>query len=76
MLGLYEQLESELELSGFFHPPEKKKAMVRNLRVAFGRARFTDQEARTFRGIITALVKGRGRTLERLARAKPLTPRS
>jgi len=71
MLGLYEHLEDELETSGFFHPPEKKPAMIRNLRVAFGRARFTDQEARTFRGVITALVKGRGRTLERLARRPP-----
>jgi tRNA/rRNA methyltransferase len=66
MLGLYEHLERELETAGFFHPPEKKPAMVRNLRVALGRARFTDQEARTFRGVITALVKGRGRTLARL----------
>jgi tRNA/rRNA methyltransferase len=67
MLGLYGHLETELEISGFFHPPEKKPAMLRNLRVALNRARFTDQEARTFRGVITALVKGRGRTLERLA---------
>jgi tRNA/rRNA methyltransferase len=41
--------------------------MVRNLRVALGRARFTDQEARTFRGVITALSKGRGRVLAKLA---------
>lgn len=67
MLGLYEQLEDELETSGFFHPPEKKPAMVRNLRVALNRARFTDQEARTFRGVVTALVRGRGRHLARLA---------
>ena len=67
MLGLYEHLEAELETSGFFHPPEKKPAMVRNLRVALGRSRFTDQEARTFRGVITALVRGRGRHLARLA---------
>jgi tRNA/rRNA methyltransferase len=66
MIGLYEQLESELETSGFFFPPENKPSMVRNLRVALGRARFTDQEARTFRGVITALVRGRGRTLARL----------
>ena len=70
MLGLYEHLETELEASGFFHPPEKKPAMIRNLRVAFNRARFTDQEARTFRGVITALTRGRGRTLERRARTK------
>ena len=71
MLGLYGQMEEELETSGFFHPPEKKPAMIRNLRVALNRARFTDQEARTFRGVITALTRGRGRTLERLAGRKP-----
>jgi tRNA/rRNA methyltransferase len=68
MLGLYEHLEEELEFSGFFHPPEKKASVVRNLRVMLGRARFTDQEARTFRGVITALTKGRGQTLARLAK--------
>ena len=67
MIGLYEQLEAELETSGFFHPPEKKPSMVRNLRVTLGRSRMTDQEVRTFRGVITALVKGRGRTLARMA---------
>jgi tRNA/rRNA methyltransferase len=67
MLGLFEHLEDELETSGFFHPPEKKPAMVRNLRVALGRARFSDQEARTFRGVITALSRGRGRVLAKLA---------
>ncbi len=68
MLGLYEHLEGELEFSGFFHPPEKKASVVRNLRVMLGRARFTDQEARTFRGVITALTKGRGQALARLAK--------
>ncbi len=67
MMGVFEHLEGELERSGFFFPPEKKPSMQRNLRVALGRARFTEQEARTFRGVITALVKGRGRTLAKLA---------
>jgi len=67
MLGLYEQLEGELDASGFFHPPEKRAGMVRNLRIALGRARFTDQEVRTLRGVITALAKGRGRVLAKLA---------
>ena len=67
MIGLYEQLENELETSGFFFPPENKPSMVRNLRVALNRARFTDQETRTLRGVITALVRGRGRTLQKLA---------
>ena len=66
-MGLYEQLERELEVSGFFHPPEKKEAMVRNLRAALGKAGFTDQEVRTFRGVITALSRGRGKVLAKLA---------
>ncbi|MGC1301011.1 MAG: TrmH family RNA methyltransferase, partial [Caulobacteraceae bacterium] len=75
MMGLYEHLEGELEFSGFFFPPEKKPSMIRNLRVALGRSRFSDQEARTFRGVITALTKGRGRTLARLAeRGEPVPP--
>jgi tRNA/rRNA methyltransferase len=72
VVGFYEHLEDELEFSGFFHPPEKKPAMVRNLRVAFGRARFTAQEVRTLRGVITALTKGRGRVLARLAAQNPM----
>lgn len=67
MLGLYEHLEHELGSAGFFHPPEKRPSMVRNLRVMLGRARFTEQEARTFRGVVSALSKGRGRVLAKLA---------
>ena len=70
MLGLYEHLEAELDAAGFFHPPEKRPSMIRNLRVALSRARFTDQEARTFRGVVTALAKGRGRVLAKLAAKK------
>ncbi len=70
LVGLYEQLEGELDEAGFFHPPEKRPSMVRNLRVALGRARLTDQEVRTWRGVITALSRGRGRVLEKLARQK------
>ncbi|HEY1425204.1 MAG TPA: RNA methyltransferase [Caulobacteraceae bacterium] len=70
MLGLYAHLEAELDAAGFFHPPEKRPSMIRNLRAALGRARFTDQEARTFRGVVTALSKGRGRVLAKLAAQK------
>ena len=71
MMGVFQHLEAELERSGFFFPPEKMPSMQRNLRVALNRARFSEQEARTFRGVITALVKGRGRTLARLAAETP-----
>lgn len=70
MMGLYEHLEGELDEAGFFHPPEKRPSMTRNLRVALGRASFTDQEVSTFRGVITALSKGRGRVLAKLAAQK------
>ena len=70
LLGLYAQLEAELETAGFYHPPEKKPSMVRNLRVPLARARLTEQEVRTFRGVITALSRGRGRVLAKLAAAK------
>lgn len=70
MLGLYEHLETELEEAGFFHPPEKKPSMVQNLRAALARARMTDQEVRTFRGVVTALSRGRGKVLEKLARQR------
>ncbi|ACG77405.1 tRNA/rRNA methyltransferase [Phenylobacterium zucineum HLK1] len=68
LLGFYEHLERELETAGFFHPPEKTPNMIQNLRSALGRARFTDQEVRTLRGVVTALSRGRGKVLEKIAR--------
>ena len=67
IVGFYEQLETELDAAGFFHPPEKRPSMVRNLRVMFGRAGLSPQEVRTMRGVVTALAKGRGRVLAKLA---------
>ena len=59
-LGLFEHLEKALQRSGFFFPPEKKPLMVQNIRNALTRAQLTDQEVRTFRGIVRALENGRG----------------
>jgi tRNA/rRNA methyltransferase len=70
LLGLYEQLEGELDNAGFFHPPEKRPSMVRNLRVVLARSRLSDQEVSTLRGVVTALSKGRGRVLAKLAEKK------
>ena len=67
LVGMYEHLETELEAGGFFHPPEKKPSMSQNLRVMLGRAGFSAQEVATFRGVIHALAKGRGRLLARMA---------
>ena len=70
LVGMYEHLERELDEGGFFHPPEKKRSMSQNPRVMLGRAQFTEQEAATFRGVIHALAKGRGRVLAKLAAKK------
>ena len=67
LVGMYEHLEAELDNGGFFHPPEKKRSMSQNLRVMLGRAAFSEQEVATFRGVIHALAKGRGRVLAKLA---------
>lgn len=74
--GMFEHLERELDEGGFFHPPEKRPSMVRNLRIMLGRAAFTDQEAATFHGVVAALSRGRGRLLEKLAARKSADPAS
>jgi tRNA/rRNA methyltransferase len=65
--GLYGHLEADLDEAGFFHPVEKKPSMVRNLRAIFARALLNEQEVRTLRGVVTALSRGRGRVLAKLA---------
>jgi tRNA/rRNA methyltransferase len=70
LVGMYEHLETELEAGGYFYPPEKKPSMSQNLRVMLGRAAFSAQEVATFRGVIHALSKGRGRLLARMAAKK------
>jgi len=58
--GLMGHLEAELEAAGYFHPPEKRETMTRNIRAALTRAGFTQQETQTLRGVVKALAKGRG----------------
>ncbi len=61
LVRMFEHFEAELERAGFFHPPEKTELMKGNLRNAFIRGQWTEQEVRTFRGAIKALAIGRGR---------------
>ena len=61
LIGLFAHLERELDAGGFFFPPEKREAMVRNLRAMILRSGLSDQEARTIRGMIVALVKNKYR---------------
>lgn len=58
--NLFLHLEQELEHGRFFHPDDKAPLMKRNLRSIFLRARLTQQEAQTLRGVIKALTIGRG----------------
>jgi tRNA/rRNA methyltransferase len=60
LLGLFEQIEAELDARGFFKPPEKRPSMVQNMRTMFTRMGATEQEIRTLRGIVKALVQVRG----------------
>ncbi|MCB9988839.1 MAG: RNA methyltransferase [Rhodospirillales bacterium] len=53
---LFERLESELEAHHFFRTAGQKPIMIRNLRTALGRAEMSEQEIRTFHGIISALI--------------------
>lgn len=57
--GLFEHMERELDRSGFLYPPEKRPTMVRNLRNMLHRMQATEQEVRTLRGVIAALVRPR-----------------
>ncbi len=57
LMGLFRQLEAGLDAGGFLYPPEKRPSMVRNIRNMITRAGWTEQEVRTFRGIITALIR-------------------
>lgn len=58
--GFFGQLESELDRGRFYHPPDKAPLMRQNIRAPFLRARLTEQEVRTLRGVIKALTIGRG----------------
>jgi tRNA/rRNA methyltransferase len=60
LFALFEHLETELDRAGFLRPPEKRPSMVRSIRNMFHRMHATDQDVRTWRGIIAALTRARG----------------
>lgn len=55
LTGLFEHLEGVLDQTGFFTTPDKRPSMVNNLRTALTRGRFTSQEIRTLRGVISSI---------------------
>lgn len=58
MVSFFDFLEESLADAGFF-PPDKRPIMARNLRDIFHRLDMTEQDVRTLRGAMTALVRGR-----------------
>jgi len=55
LMHLFAHLEAVLDEAGFFRPPEKRQHMVLALRAMLQRARLSDQEVRTLRGVVAAL---------------------
>lgn len=53
---LFTRLTKELESGMFFQTENLKPTMLRNIRTMLTRGQWTDQEIRTFQGIISALV--------------------
>lgn len=60
LLNFFAHLERELDSCGFLRPPEKRPAMVRNIRNLFLRGEPTEQEVRTLHGIVAGLTRWRG----------------
>ena len=54
-LNFWHRLESELERNGFFVAPDMRPIMERSLQSMLQRAAMTEQEVRTWHGVISAL---------------------
>ncbi len=61
LVDLFEHLERDLDSGGFFFPAAKKETMVRNIRAMILGSGLNDQQVRTIRGMIVALVKNKYR---------------
>jgi tRNA/rRNA methyltransferase len=55
MVNLFVRLEEALEEGGFYTTDQQRPTMVRNMRNLLQRAEMTEQEVRTFHGVIVAL---------------------
>jgi tRNA/rRNA methyltransferase len=61
LFGLFGHLEGELDRAGFLRPVEKRPSMVRSIRNMFHRMGTTEQDVRTWRGIVAALTRDKPR---------------
>ena len=64
LIAFFDHLERALDSSGFLKPEEKKPTMVMNIRNMFNRSNLTDQEVKTLRGIINALLRWPSDTMD------------
>ncbi len=64
LIRLFEHLEADLDAARFFYPPERRTAMVRNLRNMLQRFQMSEQDVRTIHGMIRALKDGKGQNPE------------
>ena len=55
VFAFFAHLEQALDKVEFFRPAHKRDHMVRNLRQIFQKARLSEQEVRTLRGVVAAL---------------------
>ena len=53
--GMIAQLDAMLEVSGFYHPPDRTPATRRTLRTLLTKPGWSAQEVRTLRGVLSAL---------------------
>ncbi len=67
LFGLFGHLEGELDRSGFLRPVEKRPSMVRSIRNMFHRMAVTEQDVRTWRGIVAALTRDKRRQGDKLS---------
>ncbi len=59
--NLYNRLEEELRMGGFFRTQEMQPTVMRNLKNMLSRAQMTSQEINTFHGMITVLTGKKGK---------------
>jgi tRNA/rRNA methyltransferase len=58
LISFFDYIEAELDAVNFY-PPDKRPVMTRNLRDIFHRLALTEQDVRTLRGAIRALIEAR-----------------
>jgi len=64
-LNFFRRLDEELDTAGFFTDEDMRPVMRRNLQNTLRRAEMTEQEIRTWHGVLSALVVGPRRALKK-----------